>query len=146
MDPIEEDKEEIQRIAALLEEVCHRSRRSRRDLERSLGLGHGYLNHLFAGRMDLKLRHVFQILRELKLDPHQFLRDAFAPPVGDPAAAPPTAAPSAAAPAERKPGLDRALFKELLREIVRDELEDMAAASRPAQESREKKPSPKKSR
>lgn len=139
----ERDRQEIQRLSALLEDACHRSRRSRRDLERALGVGHGYLNHLFAGRMDLKVRHIFQILRELNLDPGPFLRDAFALPEAAPA--PPVQDPAPEEPAARKKVLDRSLFKELLREIVRDELEEMATESQAEAAPPKPKPSQKKS-
>jgi hypothetical protein len=62
-------KDESARLLELLEEAIHRSRRSRREIERSLGFGQGYLGSLFKGRIELKVWHVFTLARELGLEP-----------------------------------------------------------------------------
>ena len=63
------NKDEVQRLLVLLEEAIHHSRRSRREIERKLGLGQGYLGSLFRGRIELKVWHVYTLARELDLEP-----------------------------------------------------------------------------
>lgn len=63
---------ESQRLLQLLDAAIHDSRRSRREIERSLGLGQGYLGSLFRGRIELKVWHVYRLARELNLDPLTF--------------------------------------------------------------------------
>ena len=61
------DQDEVQRILDLLDQAIHLSRRSRREIERTLGLGQGYLGSLLKGRIELKVRHVYVLARELGL-------------------------------------------------------------------------------
>jgi hypothetical protein len=61
--------EAVKRILTLLEEAVHTSRRSRREIERTLGLGQGYLGSLFRGRIELKVWHVYTLARELGVEP-----------------------------------------------------------------------------
>lgn len=77
MDPVED--EEVQRLLQLLDDAIRDSRRSRRDIERSLGLGQGYLGSLFRGRIELKVWHVYRLARELKLDPLRFFFEVSPP-------------------------------------------------------------------
>lgn len=63
---------EVQKLLKLLDQAIHESRRSRRDIERSLGLGQGYLSSLFRGRIELKVWHVYRLARELGHDPLTF--------------------------------------------------------------------------
>lgn len=63
---------EVQQLLELLDLAIHNARRSRRDIERSLGLGQGYLGSLFRGRIELKVWHVYRLARELKRDPLSF--------------------------------------------------------------------------
>jgi len=63
------NRDEVQRLLALLDDAIHRSRRSRREIERKLGLGQGYLGSLFRGRIELKVWHVYTLARELGLEP-----------------------------------------------------------------------------
>ena len=77
MDPV--DDEEVQRLLQLLDDAIRDSRRSRRDIERSLGLGQGYLGSLFRGRIELKVWHVYRLARELKLDPLRFFFEVSPP-------------------------------------------------------------------
>jgi hypothetical protein len=73
------NQDEVQRLLALLEDAIHRSRRSRREIERKLGLGQGYLGSLFRGRIELKVWHVYTLARELDLEPLALFLQA-APP------------------------------------------------------------------
>jgi hypothetical protein len=77
MDPVED--EEVQRLLQLLDQAIRDARRSRRDIERSLGLGQGYLGSLFRGRIELKVWHVYRLARELKLDPLSFFFEVSPP-------------------------------------------------------------------
>ena len=63
----------------LLDLAIHDARRSRRDIERSLGLGQGYLGSLFRGRIELKVWHVYRLARELKRDPLSFFFEVSPP-------------------------------------------------------------------
>jgi len=63
------DGEESKRLRALLDDAIHRSRRSRRGIERKLGWSQGYLGSLLKGRIALKVSHVFVLARELGLEP-----------------------------------------------------------------------------
>jgi len=77
MDPV--DDEEVERLLQLLDQAIRDARRSRRDIERSLGLGQGYLGSLFRGRIELKVWHVYRLARELKLDPLSFFFEVSPP-------------------------------------------------------------------
>jgi len=77
MDPI--DDVEVQRLLDLLDLAIHDTRRSRREIERSLGLGQGYLGSLFRGRIELKVWHVYRLARELKRDPLSFFFEVSPP-------------------------------------------------------------------
>ena len=68
---------QIDRLLHLLEGEIRRSGRSRREIERSLGLGTGYLTHLFASRMELKIRHITMLARELGFDAPALFHQAF---------------------------------------------------------------------
>ncbi|HYU35228.1 MAG TPA: hypothetical protein VEW48_24005 [Thermoanaerobaculia bacterium] len=63
----------------LLDLAIHDARRSRRDIERSLGLGQGYLGSLFRGRIELKVWHVYRLARELNRDPLSFFFEVSPP-------------------------------------------------------------------
>ena len=73
------DKEDVQRILDLMEEAVQRSERSQREIERALGLGQGYLSSLFSGRIELKVRHVYMLAKELGRDPLSFFLQASPP-------------------------------------------------------------------
>ena len=73
------DDEEVERLLQLLDQAIRDARRSRRDIERSLGLGQGYLGSLFRGRIELKVWHVYRLARELNLDPLSFFFDVSPP-------------------------------------------------------------------
>jgi hypothetical protein len=73
-------KDEIDRLRLLLRAMVETSGRTHRDIERSLHLGHGYLSHLFAGRLELKFKHVFLLGEELGFSPGEFFQRAYSPP------------------------------------------------------------------
>jgi hypothetical protein len=121
---------EVQRLLALLDEAIHRSRRSRREIERALGLGQGYLGSLFKGRIELKVWHVFVLARELGIEPLALLYQA-APP-----ADPRGFFDLVGADARRwgqeaagvEPTLSREAVEELVRKTLREELARLATA------------------
>src|SRR5436305_9527736 len=75
---------QIERLTQLLDEAAYRTRRSRRSLERELGLAHGYLGNLFRGRTELKVYHILLLSKLLGLDPVALLGQALAAEGGEP--------------------------------------------------------------
>jgi len=69
--------EEIRRFARLLEGVVRLSKVSVREVEKRLDMGHGSLNRIFNGKIDLKLRHILSVLEALDVPPEQFFRLAY---------------------------------------------------------------------
>jgi transcriptional regulator with XRE-family HTH domain len=61
--------EESRSVLSELESTIRSSGVSRREIERQLGMGQGYLNSLFKGRIQLRVAHVYQIARVLKIEP-----------------------------------------------------------------------------
>jgi hypothetical protein len=120
--------EEIERLRGLLEAMVEGSGRSQSDIERSIGLGHGYLSHLFAGRLELKFKHVFLLGSELGFSPSDFFQRAYPLASHEPAwpmeeveegfhrtgAALRSPAPG--------PPVDRDAMKELIREVLTEAL------------------------
>jgi hypothetical protein len=72
------EDDEIRRVARLLEAVVKVEKVPVRALERQLGLGGGTLNRIFAGKIELKLRHILLVLGALGVKPLAFFRHAFA--------------------------------------------------------------------
>jgi hypothetical protein len=136
-DPVEDV--EVERLLKLLDQAIHDSRRSRREVERSLGLGQGYLGSLFRGRIELKVWHVYRLARELRLDPFAFFFKVSPPQdtawllrqlgydparlqkLDEPPPPPPLSTP---APEEAREGpLTKAELNELIRQAIQDELD-----------------------
>ena len=57
---------------ALLAELVDRSGRSQRDIERGIGVGHGWLRHLFRGEIDLKVQHILRLGKFLGVQTNNF--------------------------------------------------------------------------
>ncbi len=102
--------DEIKTLIDLIEGEVHRSRRSRRDLERALGLSHGYLGHLFSGRTELKVRHILMLAEEVGFDPTALFNQALG---RDSSGAPAIPAP---------PPISEERVREIAREAIREEL------------------------
>jgi transcriptional regulator with XRE-family HTH domain len=64
---------DLRQLRSLLREALAHSPLSARALESTLGIGHGNLSHLLAGRLELRVRHLLSIAHELGVPPHQFL-------------------------------------------------------------------------
>ena len=73
------DREDVRRILDLMDAAVQGSGRSQREIERALGLGQGYLSSLFSERIELKVRHVYMLAKELGLDPLSFFLQASPP-------------------------------------------------------------------
>ena len=98
-----ENESESRRLIELLHEKVKLSRRSHRELERELHLGHGTISNLVRGKTELRFRHLTLLARALGFDPVELLLEAFGVYRPDP---PPP------------PGL--VLTREELRDVVRD--------------------------
>ena len=61
--------EESKSVLSELESTIRSSGLSRREIERRLGMGQGYLNSLFKGRIQLRVAHVYEIARVLGIEP-----------------------------------------------------------------------------
>jgi transcriptional regulator with XRE-family HTH domain len=71
--------EESQRVLTYLEGSIRGSDYSRREIERRLGMGQGYLNSLFKGRIQLRVAHVYEIARVLGIEPLSLFLEATPP-------------------------------------------------------------------
>lgn len=120
--------EESERLLSLLEESIRTSRRSQREIERTLGLGQGYLSSLFRGRIQLRVSHVYALAQVLGLEPLSLFLQA-APPKNperllhqlglDPGGKTPLAG---ALPMTGDLAPGREGFEKFIREMVRDEM------------------------
>jgi transcriptional regulator with XRE-family HTH domain len=70
-------EQEPARLLELLAELVARSGRTQREVERALGVGHGWLRLLFAGKSELKVRHILDLAALLGFTPGQFFRQAY---------------------------------------------------------------------
>ena len=70
-------EQETPRLLELLAELVARSGRTQREVERALGVGHGWLRLLFAGKSELKVRHILDLAALLGFTPGQFFRQAY---------------------------------------------------------------------
>lgn len=68
---------ETLRLLELLREKVMLSRRSHRELERELKLGHGTIGNLVHGKTELRLRHLSMLGRALNFDPVELLLEAY---------------------------------------------------------------------
>lgn len=71
-------EEEVGRLTDLLHGYMRFRHRTVRDVERDLGWGRGTLNRIFAGRSELKLRHILEVAATLDLTPEDFFHMAYA--------------------------------------------------------------------
>jgi transcriptional regulator with XRE-family HTH domain len=67
----------VQKLAEMLETAVRAKHFSLRELERRLGVSSGTARRLFDGVIELKLRHVLDILEILDIEPALFFRIAY---------------------------------------------------------------------
>ena len=65
-------RNEVERMRETLRAVARESRLSYAQIGEKLGLREGYLNVIFSGKVELRVAHVFGILRALGMEPWQF--------------------------------------------------------------------------
>lgn len=116
--PAEKQVEALLRALRWMVVVCGATNRS---VEEKLGVSYGYLSRLFAGAIELKVRHLFEICEVLGVDAAEFFHLAFPLPARThaldalrEAAGLPAAQPS--------PNLEE--IEKIVREILRAERED----------------------
>ena len=68
---------EVLRIAGLLEGLIAFKKVSIRQLENDLGVSHGTLARIFSGKIELKYRHILDILERLQVTPLSFFELAY---------------------------------------------------------------------
>ncbi len=68
---------EIHRVTELLKTVVRVAGLSHREIEKRLGQSPGYLSRLFAGAIELKFKHIIDILKVIKVEPHEFFQLAY---------------------------------------------------------------------
>ena len=64
---------DLKTLHELVRQVLDQTRLTKRRLEEEIGLGHGTLEQLLAGRQDLRVRHLLALARLLRVAPHQLL-------------------------------------------------------------------------
>lgn len=70
-------RDEVLRMATLLEAVFRVAKIPIRDFEHRIGMGSGTLSRIFRGEIDLKFRHVFDVLDGLAIAHEEFFRLAY---------------------------------------------------------------------
>lgn len=71
------DPAEMLRIAALLETLVLVRKVPIRKTEKALGLSNGYLARVFSGKIELKYRHILDILDVVGMEPRDFFELAY---------------------------------------------------------------------
>ena len=69
---------DMKRLLDLMRVACAGWRGYKHDLEGAMEIGHGRLEELFNGHLELRVRHLVGLARLLKIPPSDFLRLAFA--------------------------------------------------------------------
>lgn len=72
--------DEVHRAAKLLEALIQVTGVSQEEIERRLEAAPGYVERLFTGRLELKLRHILAILRVLEIEPSLFFQTLYPEP------------------------------------------------------------------
>jgi hypothetical protein len=67
-----QDRSEVRRMRETLRNAVRQSPLRYAQIEQALGVQPGYLKDLFAGKIDLRVAHVFRILRILGIEPWNF--------------------------------------------------------------------------
>jgi DNA-binding Xre family transcriptional regulator len=120
---------DLQQLRLVLREAVRATRLRDRDLERRLGIGHGNLNRVLDGQLDLRVRHLIALADLLDVPPGDLLElgcpDAVSRAkhrlgdwIGQRSAKP-------AEPTAASLSLDQ--LKELIKSAVREEIEQQSA-------------------
>lgn len=131
-------EQDLKQLRQVLREAVRATRLTNREMERRLGLGSGTLFRLFDGRLDLRVRHLLALADLLDVPPSDLFE------LGCPEAASRAKrrlsdwiGQKSSPPAEPTAGslpLDQ--LKELVRNAVREEMEQRSAEAEPARRSR----------
>lgn len=70
-------KDELKELRAVLREAVKASRRSLRELENEMGIGHGNLKRLLDGDLEIRVHHLVALARQLQVHPKEFLELGF---------------------------------------------------------------------
>ncbi len=65
---------DLRRLLGLVRDACNAWPGNKRDLEAAMGVGHGRLEEMFQGHPELRVRHLVDLARLLKVRPSDFLR------------------------------------------------------------------------
>ena len=65
-------------VLAVVRRAVNAAPGNKRDLETAMGIGHGRINDLFDGRLELRARHMTGLARYLKVPASDFFRVALA--------------------------------------------------------------------
>jgi hypothetical protein len=114
---------DMKRLLGLVRSACYSWTGNKRDLESALSIGHGRIEEILDGHPELRVRHLVDLARLLKVRPSDFLRlgypddESTAPNqlegwIGEPK--PPSA--------RRKPLPLAPEHEERIRELIREEL------------------------
>jgi transcriptional regulator with XRE-family HTH domain len=74
--------DQVQYLKEMLATQIRRQRITRRSIEQRMGWSHGYLTRLMGGVIELKLRHVFDILAMIDVSPAEFFAESYPLPPG----------------------------------------------------------------
>jgi len=64
---------DLKSLREMVRQAMDRTGLPKRRLEERLGIGHGTLEQLVSGRLEIKARHLLAIARFLRVPPHQLL-------------------------------------------------------------------------
>ncbi|MGH2668440.1 MAG: helix-turn-helix domain-containing protein [bacterium] len=80
MHPQQKAEDGGREVAEALRRKIRQAGLSYSEVERRLGMGRDYLRQLLAGRVDLKVKHVFGVLAALGVEPADFFAELLGPP------------------------------------------------------------------
>jgi transcriptional regulator with XRE-family HTH domain len=109
-------------LLSVLNRSIRSSGLSRREIERRLGVGQGYLNSIFKGRIQLRVSHVEEIARVLNVEPLSLFLQAFPPKDPDWLLEQLGIVPGGKPPAGLALVPDLGEINRFVREVVRDEM------------------------
>ena len=124
---MEKEREEVETLLKMLDDEIVKSRISKRQLERMLGQGQGYIASLLKGRITLKVEHVYDIGEALGLEPLLLFFRA-APRENQERLIKALGVQSADGEADPSAPMNRLEVEDLVRKVVRQELARLATS------------------